>query len=74
MMGKRGAAPFILMIIIVIGIAAVVATTGAYAQLSGDKVIPPSTNAKQYTDDVGVTIGYVPPNWTVIDHDNTNPE
>jgi hypothetical protein len=40
---------------------------------AGDIIIPQSTTVTKFIDDTGLTIGYVPPNWTVIDHDNTSP-
>jgi hypothetical protein len=39
----------------------------------GDIVISPSTTVTKFVDDTGVTINYVPPGWTVIDHDNSSP-
>ena len=39
----------------------------------GDISVPPSTAVTTFVDDTGLTIGYVPPGWTVIDHDNTSP-
>lgn len=50
-------------------------TTTTTERPPGDTMIPPNnTTVTKFVDDTGLTINYVPPGWSVIDHDNTSPE
>lgn len=66
-------------LLLVISLSAYVPITVVFGQIpptkttAGDIIIPPSTMVTEFIDDTGLTIGYVPPNWTVIDKDNSSP-
>lgn len=49
-------------------------TTATETTTIGDKIIPPSNSVTTYVNDTGLTINYVPPGWTAIDHNTTSQE